>query len=263
MSDWVEDRRKLPGGGSIWSRGRQAILPGRLWWLEQDVRCRGEMAGPFAMGPGWIIEFIEIAGGTFGFQRNGERLQLPWRRFVWVLPAFSVVHMDSCDAELRFVALAGEGRPDDLPAAASGAIGSQVFPLRGSLPANADEALRRLATLDDGQLVEISGDFPPLVRRAKRWIEQHYHERSSIAALALRLGISHSHLSREFARAVGMSPLKYVHHLRAGEALGRLASGEPIAETSLDVGYGDLSRFYKQFRRLGCNAPGRYRARAR
>ncbi|HXW08060.1 MAG TPA: AraC family transcriptional regulator [Vicinamibacterales bacterium] len=260
MSGWMEERRELPDGGSIWSRGRRQNLPGGLWWLEQDVRCRGKQVGPFPMAAGWIIEFIEVRRGTLAFRRDNDLKPVPWRRFVWVLPAFSVVHMDWTDVELRFVAVAGEGR-HGTPAAASGAIGSQIFPLRGGLPADAGSALRRLSTLDDGVQVEISSSFSPLVRRAKRWLDQHYRERASIAQLANAVGVSHAHLSREFRRALGMSPLGYLHHLRSGEALAKLASGERIVDASLDVGYSDLSRFYKQFHRLGCSAPGRYRER--
>jgi AraC-like DNA-binding protein len=261
MSDWEEYSQALPDGGTISSRGRRGRLPGGLWWLDQHVRCRGAQIGPFAMGPGWIVEFIEMKRGRFDFRVDGQRIAVPWRRFVFILPAFSVVHMDARDAEFHFVAVAGDERPDGTPDAASRTIGSRVFPLEGALPRDAGEALKRLATLRDGVLVEISAGFPALVRRAKRWIEQHYHEHVSIAALARTLGISHPHLSREFRRAAGMSPLKYLHHLRSTEAMGKLAAGESITDASLDVGYGDLSRFYKQFRRLGCSAPGQYRGR--
>jgi AraC-like DNA-binding protein len=257
--EWVEDLRTLPGGGSIWSRGRQWKLADGLWWLEQHLRCRGPQAGPFAMGAGWIVEFIELKRGRFELARNGQPLVVPWRRFVWILPAFSVVHLNSHDADFRFVAVAGEDRGAGMPAAASAATGSRIFPLRGALPRDAAESLRLLETLDDGLLAEISAGFPVIVRRAKRWIDRNYRARVSIAALARSLGVSHAHLSREFRRAVGMSPLQYVHHLRTSEALTRLSSGEPIADASLDVGYNDLGRFYKQFRRLGCSAPGRYR----
>jgi AraC-like DNA-binding protein len=255
-SDWHDDLQNLPGGGTIWSRGRRRMLSDGLWWLEQDVRCRGAQSGPFAMGPGWIIEFIELKGGTFAFHCGGERRTVPWRRFVWVLPAFSVVHMDARDAEFRFVALAGANRPDGRPAAASGDEGSRIFPLRGRLPATPGASLERLSALDESIPVEISGAFPPLVRRAKRWIERSYRGRASISSLARSLDVSHAHLSREFRRAVGMSPLGYLHHLRSGEALARLSSGERIVDASLDVGYNDLSRFYKQFRKSTTRTPG-------
>jgi AraC-like DNA-binding protein len=262
LSEWIEDRRVLPGGASVWSRGRRNHLADGLWWLEQEVRYGGHQAGPFAMGPGWIIEFIELTRGTFAFRCGVDALPVPWRRFVLVLTPFSVVRLESRDAEFRFVALAGECGSAHITVS-SAAVGSQVFPLRGRLPAGPEEAGRRIAALGQGVVVEISRDFPPFVRRAKRWIERHYHERASIAALARTLGVSAAHLAREFRRALGMSPLNYLHYLRSSEATARLAAGKGIVDTSLDVGYGDLSSLYRHFRKLGCQPPGRYRARER
>ena len=52
-----------------------------------------------------------------------------------------------------------------------------------------------------------------------------------------------------------MSPSAYLHHLRVAEATFRLAVGEPIIEISMDVGYNDLSRFYKQFHKVTKTSP--------
>lgn len=261
MTDWVENRQELPGGGSMRSRGRQALLPGgRLWWIEQDVRVRGVHSGPFPMGAGWIIEFIELRRGSLSFRQDGRKILAPGRQFVWVLPAFCVVHAEFRHAAFRFVAVAARSTAGDVPAAAR-AYASRVFPLRGKLPANTAQLLARLASLGEGISVEISSTLPPLVRAAKTRLEQGYHQTPSIAGLARSLGISHAHLTREFRRCLGMSPLRYVHNLRSMEAASRLSTGESVVDTSLEVGYNDLSRFYKQFRKLGCSSPGRYRRR--
>ncbi|MBI4475134.1 MAG: helix-turn-helix transcriptional regulator [Acidobacteria bacterium] len=257
MTEWSETNVKLPGA-TISSRWRRTALPDGLWWIEEDVRCRGRMKGPYAMGPGWIIEFIEMKTGSIAFRQGERQIPVPWRRFVFVLPAFSVVHMDSRDAIFHFVAIAGESRFGTL-APSRQLKESQIFPLRTKLPTNGMDLLERLDSLDHGVSVEISTSFSPLVCQARSWLAENYRERVSIAELAKILHVSHPHLSREFRRALGMSPLRYLHYLRSGEAMSRIAKGEPILDTSLDVGYSDLSRFYKQFRRLGCDAPGRYR----
>jgi AraC-like DNA-binding protein len=44
--------------------------------------------------------------------------------------------------------------------------------------------------------------------------------------------------------------------LRVADATFRLSKGEPIIEISQDVGYNDLSRFYKQFRKSTNTSPG-------
>ena len=52
------------------------------------------------------------------------------------------------------------------------------------------------------------------------------------------------------------SPSSYLHKLRLADAPLRLARGEQIVNVSLDAGYNDLSRFYKQFRKTTKTSPG-------
>lgn len=67
---------------------------------------------------------------------------------------------------------------------------------------------------------------------------------------------THEHLSRQFKLDLGMSPSAYLRQLRLADAPLRLARGEGIVNVSLDVGYNDLSRFYKQFRKTTSTSPG-------
>ena len=53
-----------------------------------------------------------------------------------------------------------------------------------------------------------------------------------------------------------MTPIDYCHRVRAMDASSRLMKGEQIIDVSLDVGYNDLGRFYKQFRRRMKSSPG-------
>jgi AraC-like DNA-binding protein len=68
-------------------------------------------------------------------------------------------------------------------------------------------------------------------------------------------------MSRTFRNAYGLPPVRYRHHVRIMDALLRFAAGAAPADVSLDVGFEDLSRFYKVFRRLVCGVPGAYRPR--
>ncbi|MGH9908785.1 MAG: helix-turn-helix domain-containing protein, partial [Pyrinomonadaceae bacterium] len=53
-----------------------------------------------------------------------------------------------------------------------------------------------------------------------------------------------------------MSPNAYLRQLRVADVPLLLARGEEIVNVSLDVGYNDLSRFYKQFRKTTKTSPG-------
>ena len=95
-----------------------------------------------------------------------------------------------------------------------------------------------------------------LSRKAKSLIDENYQFYPSIARIATRLGVSHAHLSRQFKRDYGMTPSDYFRKLRVADASLRLARGEEIINVSHDVGYNDLSRFYKQFRQTTNTSPG-------
>ncbi|HZI85998.1 MAG TPA: AraC family transcriptional regulator, partial [Pyrinomonadaceae bacterium] len=108
----------------------------------------------------------------------------------------------------------------------------------------------------DAQIVEFNPNASALSKNAKRLIDENFQSYPSIARIAQRLRVSHEHLSRQFKRDFQISPSTYLHQLRLADAPLRLARGEPIINVSLDIGYNDLSRFYKQFRKNTKTSPG-------
>ncbi len=110
------------------------------------------------------------------------------------------------------------------------------------------------------QSIDINSSPSLLSLKAKRLIDESYRVFPSIARIAERLGVRHEHLSRQFKRDYKMAPNTYLHRVRAAEASYKLQRGEEIIEVSADVGYNDLSRFYKQFRKGMKTSPGSCRA---
>ena len=106
------------------------------------------------------------------------------------------------------------------------------------------------------QSVELNPKPSLLSLKAKKLIDGNYLSYPSIARIARRLGITHAHLSRQFKRDFMISPTGYLHQLRLADAPLKLAKGEEIINVSQDVGYNDLSRFYKQFRKTTRTSPG-------
>jgi AraC-like DNA-binding protein len=105
------------------------------------------------------------------------------------------------------------------------------------------------------QSIGVNSNPSLLSLRVKRMIDENYLIFPSIARIAERLKVSHSHLSRQFKRDVEMGPSEYLHHLRVAEATFRLATGEEIIDIAYEIGYNDLSRFYKQFRKNTKTSP--------
>ena len=82
------------------------------------------------------------------------------------------------------------------------------------------------------------------------------------ARLARRLGVSHEHLARTFARHLGTSPSTYLARCRvrrAAEAL--INSDRPVLDIGLAVGFNSPSHFYRWFQTVFAMAPGDYRKR--
>ena len=123
----------------------------------------------------------------------------------------------------------------------------------------AENVLEILASGKNFQPVEINPKASLLSVKAKRLIDENYLYYPSIAHVAARLKVTHAHLTRQFKRDFAMTPNDYFRRLRLADVPLKLARGEKLARVSGDVGYNDLSRFYKQFRQTTQTSPGECR----
>jgi methylphosphotriester-DNA--protein-cysteine methyltransferase len=94
-------------------------------------------------------------------------------------------------------------------------------------------------------------------------LDDHFAEQLSIAGVAARLRVPHAVLTRNFKRDFGLTPIKYRAAVRVVTAAMTLLSGGDVTKTAFRVGFGDLGRFYKQFRSITGATPARYRERPR
>lgn len=104
---------------------------------------------------------------------------------------------------------------------------------------------------------------PPLARhllRARDLADARYAEPLTVADLAREAGLSPAHFSREFRRAFGEPPHRYLltRRLERAAALLRVTDW-PVAEVCFAVGAGSLGSFTASFTRVyGCS-PTAYR----
>jgi AraC-like DNA-binding protein len=241
----------LPDGGSLAARRRVTRLPGELSWIEEEMEVRGRMSGAFATGPGWILELHCVAAGSVSYVQDGKQVPVVSRGFALLYAPFSITELVLEDVKTSWIGVAGEDW--SAPAREEGPV---VFDIPGAAPPATPADL--LALLDGRGFRPFArcSRPSPLSRRAKAMLDESYRSTPSIASLAARLGVSHPHLTRQFKREFGMTPMAYRHALRASEAAGRLARGEPIVDVSGEVGYEDLGRFYKSFRKAMHASPG-------
>jgi AraC-like DNA-binding protein len=228
------------------------VEPGLLR-IEQRLRIPGLEIGTDVSGPVCIYALVQLRRGTVAYVHGDSHIRAP-RVFALFLPPFSVVQaaLERCD--VTSVAVAFRPLPsDEFPRHA-------VLLAEGELAAGSRiDALERIRTLASWTNVGRSHDPAPLAANAKAIIDRHYGAPLEIGRIAARLHVSPAVLSRTFRLAYGIPPVRYRHHVRVMDALMQFAEGAAPAQVFQDVGFDDLSRFYKIFRKVSCAPPGSYR----
>lgn len=228
------------------------VEPGLLR-IEQRLRIPGLEIGTDVSGPVCIYALVQVRRGTVAYLQGDSHIRAP-RVFALFLPPFSVVQaaLERCD--VTSVAVAFRPLPsDEFPRHA-------VLSAEGELaPGSRTDALERIRTMASWTNIGRNPDPARLAANAKTIIDRHYGGPLEIGRIAARLHVSPAVLSRTFRLAYGIPPVRYRHHVRVMDALMQFAEGAAPAQVFQDVGFDDLSRFYKIFRKVSCAPPGSYR----
>lgn len=218
--------------------------------LRNTITVNGKGVSPFVIGAGWLLEIVELESGDFYFVSDGVEVYSRVPRFGIFYPPFTIVRM--CVNNLKAV-MVGIGAHESLNGLPDSPV---IFETDFDAPFNtATQATEILNSSSNFQSIEMNSMPSLLSIKAKRLIDENFLIYPSISRVAGRLGVTHSHLSRQFRRDYDMSPSSYLHQLRVAEATFRMATGQPIIDVSMDVGYNDLSRFYKQFHKVTQTSP--------
>jgi AraC-like DNA-binding protein len=112
-----------------------------------------------------------------------------------------------------------------------------------------DEAIRLFVSTVSGLLapLESAGSgVPPLVRRARTFIQENFQRKISLSSVADKMNVSSNHLSRQFRRETGMTLTSYIHRVRLRQARRLLAQGgRSISEVAYMIGYQNYRDFYR------------------
>jgi len=100
---------------------------------------------------------------------------------------------------------------------------------------------------DAAVLPDCKDRSPEAVRRARRYIDEHYDQSFGLDELADAAGASKFHLARSFTRAHGLSPFAYRTQRRIHEARRMVLAGAPLADIATDLGFSDQSHLTRQF----------------
>lgn len=106
---------------------------------------------------------------------------------------------------------------------------------------------------------------PDLLRRllrAKDRMDGAYHQEWPVRRLAQVSAVSAAHFAREFKRAFGMPPHRYLLTRRIERATALLRDTDmPITEIALQTGWSSVGTFGRIFRDITGESPGELRAR--
>jgi AraC-like DNA-binding protein/ligand-binding sensor protein len=120
----------------------------------------------------------------------------------------------------------------------------------------------QLSGLANQLVIESQNIEPPLVIKAREYIEKHKTEELSLADVAKAAGSSVFHFCKVFHKATGLKFTDYVARVRLEDARNRLLNPNlRVSEIAYDVGFQSLTQFNRAFKRVFGQSPTRFRAR--
>jgi len=234
------------------ARQRTELLPGGLYLFEDQLEIGGQLSSVVITCQAWLLELYSLRAGQLSFTCDGQTIHPQTRSFGVFYAPFSICQPCFINAEGKVIGIAATIA---LPANLNN--GSVVFEVaQTKAPKGFSEVLEILGSGTGHQLVELNSKPSLLSLKTKRVIDETYLEPKPVGLIAADLGVTPEHLCRQFKADFGLSPTNYLRRLRLADAPLRLAQGEKIVNVSQAVGYNDLSRFYKQFRRTTDTSPG-------
>ena len=233
----------------IIARRETSFLPDGTYLFRDQLRIKGVVTTAVVTCTGWLLEMYQLRTGELYFLRGKAEIRPNGKCFGVFYPPYTLVRPCFVNAKANLLGLAGTA---PLPAR----LDAVPFVFETSLPWEVRSVTEILKASRNRQAIDANPKASSLSIKARKLIVEGHSSDPSIACIAARLGVSNSHLSRQFRRDYGMSPRAYLHQLRMADAPLELARGGAIADISHDSGYGDLSRFYKQFRKTTGTSPG-------
>src|SRR6185503_4719595 len=110
-------------------------------------------------------------------------------------------------------------------------------------------------------VLEDQNSEPPLVRKAREYIQQHKVEPLSLTAVAQASGPSVFHFCKVFKKATGLKFTDYVARVRLEDAKNQLLNpSRRVSEIAYDVGFQSLTQFNRMFKRVFGQSPSEFRA---
>jgi AraC-like DNA-binding protein len=189
---------------------------------------------------------VKLGAETIGYLRIGQVLRH--------MPAKSDTTKVSRELERHGVRFTGEVR--------------RAWEKNPLIPPDKYNAVVRLLTFFADQLSALSNQLvteknnsePPLVLKAREYIDKYKAEQLSLADVAKAAGASVFHFCKVFHKGTGLKFTDYVSRVRVEDARTRLLNPNlRISEIAYDVGFQSLTQFNRTFKRVFGQSPTEFR----
>jgi AraC-like DNA-binding protein/ligand-binding sensor protein len=103
---------------------------------------------------------------------------------------------------------------------------------------------------------------PPIIAKAKQFIEEHHAENLSLGQVAQAVHTSVFYFCKLFKKVTGISFTEYVSRLRTEKANSLLLNPNlRVSEIAYEVGFQSLTHFNRVFKKIVGQSPTEYRSR--
>jgi len=96
------------------------------------------------------------------------------------------------------------------------------------------------------------------IRRAQRYIDEHFMHGISLRQIAEHVSLSPYYLLRAFRAHIGMPPYAYLESVRIRQAQRLIEIGKPLVEVAGEVGFSSQSHLTHRFKQIIGVTPGQY-----
>jgi AraC-like DNA-binding protein/ligand-binding sensor protein len=118
----------------------------------------------------------------------------------------------------------------------------------------------QMSALANQLVLERQNAEPPLVQKAREYIDKHKMEPLSLSAVAKAAGASVFHFCKVFRKSTGLKFTDYVARVRLEDARTQLLNpNRRISEVAYDVGFQSLTQFNRMFKRVFGQSPTEFR----
>jgi YesN/AraC family two-component response regulator len=121
---------------------------------------------------------------------------------------------------------------------------------------------QHLAVVSNQVFIQRENSEPPVITKAKTYIQEHQTEELSLTQVAKAVNMSSYYFCKMFKKVAGINFTDYVSRVRIEKSKNLLLNPNlRVSEIAFDVGFQSLTHFNRVFKKILNESPTEYRAK--